>query len=108
LSRPQLPSIRLENLTHLLSKIGRKRDLACLQFSRSIQICAEVQAHLISFEDFAHFLPGGGDAVIPRRMLHGRLCLDQCGYEKIQLGRVDVADGDDTQIRSGSGVEVEA
>jgi hypothetical protein len=42
------------------------------------------------------------------RYLKGRLCLDESGYEVVEVGWVDVADGDDAQVGCGGGAEVEA
>jgi hypothetical protein len=36
------------------------------------------------------------------------LCLDQSGHEDVDVGWVDVADGDDAQVCCGGGVEGEA
>jgi hypothetical protein len=30
--------------------------------------------------------------------LHGRLCLNQRGYEEIEVSRIDVADGDNMEV----------
>jgi hypothetical protein len=40
--------------------------------------------------------------------LGGFLCLNQSGKEVVEVGGVDVADGDDAQVRCGGGVEGEA
>jgi len=41
-------------------------------------------------------------------MLSRRLCLNQRRYEKIEVGWIDVADGNDAQVMGGGGVEGEA
>jgi hypothetical protein len=38
----------------------------------------------------------------------GFLCLDQSGYEVVEVGGVDVADSDDLQVWCGCGVEGKA
>jgi hypothetical protein len=40
--------------------------------------------------------------------LGGLLCLNQSGYEIVEVGWVDVADRDDAQVWCGGGVEGEA
>ena len=40
--------------------------------------------------------------------LPGQLCLNQGRYEEIEVGWVDVADGDDAEVWRGGGVEGEA
>jgi hypothetical protein len=42
------------------------------------------------------------------RYLKGRLCLDEGGYEVVEVSGVDVADGDDAQVGCVGGAEVEA
>jgi hypothetical protein len=42
------------------------------------------------------------------RYLKGRLCLDESGYEVVEVGGVDVANGDDAEVGCGGGVEGEA
>ena len=40
--------------------------------------------------------------------LRGRLCVNQGGYEEIEVGWVDVADGNDAEVWCGGGLQGEA
>ena len=42
------------------------------------------------------------------RYLRGLLCLDESGHEVVEVGGVDVADGDYAEVRGGCRVEGEA
>ena len=96
------------------------------QFPKGMQVCRELQSLLaLSFlfnpKEFtcAFLREGFEEPVHPFKAdqapthdqpfaLHGRLCSNQSGYEEIEVGRVDVADGDDAEVWCGGGLEGEA
>src|ERR1700678_1573917 len=96
------------------------------QFPKGMRVCRELQSWLahpsysIQKEFTSTFLREGFEESVRSITedqapaydqlfaLCGRLCSNQSGYEEIEVGWVDVADGDDAQVWCGGGLQGKA